>query len=82
MDYLNKIEIVHLGFVRKREVMVDKIKNMQIAVFGMSQADQKLNGMTIFDPYAWFDKEEDLELINEPLPEIIKGWAEARAYSN
>jgi hypothetical protein len=82
MDYIDKIEIVHLGFVRKREVMVDKIKNMQISVFQMSEADQKLNGMTIFDPYKWFDKYEDLELINEPLPEVIKNWAEARAYSN
>jgi len=82
IDFHDEIKIYHMGFVRKREVMVSKIKHMQEKVFGMSEADPKLRGMMIFDPWAWFDKEEDLELINEPLPEIIKGWADARVYSN
>jgi len=77
----DEIRMYHLGFVRKREVMVNKIKHMQEKVFGIT-ADEKLKGMVIFEPWAWFDKEEDLALIDEPLPEIIKGWADARVYND
>jgi len=82
MEFHDQIRMYHMGFTRKREVMVDKIKHMQQQVFGMADYDQKLNGMTIFEPYKWFDKETDLALIDEPLPEIIKEWAAARVYND
>lgn len=81
LKFHDEIRIYHMGFVRKREVMVNKIKHMQEKVFGMD-SDPKLKGMVIFDPWKWFSKEEDVELINEPLPEVIKGWAEARVYND
>lgn len=81
MQFHDEIRMYHMGFVRKREVMVDKIKHMQEKVFGMD-SDPKLKGMTIFQPWQWFDKYEDVELIDEPLPEIIKSWAEARVYND
>ena len=72
------IRIYHMGFVRKQEVMKDKIKNMQVNVFGMDY-DKKLDQCEIFNPYLWFSK-EDLKPIDEPLPKIIKNWAADRIY--
>ena len=73
-EYIEAIKIWHLGFVRKREVMKDKIINMQCGVFNMEHFDEKLNGSDIFQPDRWFSA-EDLEPIKEPLPRIIQRWA-------
>jgi len=72
-QFVNDIRIFHMGFVRKRSVMKDKIINMQEGVFQVSH-DSKLDGMEIFDPYAWFSKEE-LKPITESLPRVIQAWA-------
>jgi len=77
-DYVSDIRIYHAGFVRKREVMVEKIRHMQADVFGMTP-DEKLKGMEVFDPWAWFDR-SDVTLINEPLPKFMQEWAEERVY--
>jgi hypothetical protein len=74
-DYADEIKIWHFGFVRKREVMKDKIINMQRVVFNMSDHDKKLDQSDIFDPTLWFNPDTDLKPINEPLPEIIEKWA-------
>lgn len=79
--YVEQIVIYHFGFVRKREIHVEKIRHMQEQVF-QTTADTKLNGMKIFDPYKWFDKEKDLIPIQEPLPAIMKHWAEERNYKD
>ena len=75
-DFIRQITIYHMGFVRDRKVMVEKIRHMQADVFGVNP-DAKLEGMEVFQPWKWFDK-SDVELINEPLPKIIQGWAKGR----
>lgn len=77
-DYILQITIYHMGFVRDRNLMVEKIRHMQADVFGITP-DAKLEGMEVFDPWKWFDK-SDVELINEPLPKLIQSWAERRNY--
>ncbi len=78
-EFVNDIRIYHMGFVRKREVMKSKIINMQTGVFEMSDYDEKLKGMDVFDPYAWF-LPHDLKPISEPLPKVIQEWALERMY--
>ena len=75
--FLSSIRIFHMGFVRDRKIHPLKIKEMQGNVFEMTP-DAKLEGMDIFDGSKWFDPETDLKLIDEPLPKIIKSWADAR----
>lgn len=77
-EFIDKIVIYHMGFVRRRSVMVDKIKNMQVNVFGMGY-DKKLDESEVFNAWLWFDKEKDTKFINEPLPKIIREWAAVRA---
>lgn len=77
--YTNGIRIYHMGFVRKREVMKEKITNMQVNVFGMSEADEKLKLSDTFNPKLWFDG-DDLKPIDEPLPKLIQQWAKERYY--
>lgn len=76
-QFVNDIRIYHMGFVRKREVMKDKIINMQQGVFEMADYDAKLKDMDVFDWRAWFS-DEDLKPIGEPLPAVIKKWASER----
>ena len=78
-DWVEKIRIYHMGFVRKREVMKSKIINMQCAVFGMGNYDNKLDQEEQFNPNLWFNPETDLKPITERLPKLIEKWAEERA---
>lgn len=78
-SFANEIRMYHMGFVRKREVMKDKIINMQEGVFELGSHDKKLDGSDIFIPERWFGK-EDLKLIDEPLPKMIQRWAKERVY--
>lgn len=75
--FLKDIRIFHMGFVRDRKIHPLKIKEMQGNIFECG-VDEKLNGMIEFDPTKWFDPEKDLKPIDEPLPKIIKEWADAR----
>lgn len=76
--YTEDIRIYHMGFVRDRKIMKDKVIHMQEKVFGVNH-DPKLDGSDIFVPQRWFG-DDDLELIDEPLPEIIQEWAKQRVY--
>jgi hypothetical protein len=67
-----------MGFVRKRDIMKKKVIHIQEEVFGIEH-DKKLDGIDYFEPDRWF-KKEDLRLINEPLPLVIKEWAKERVY--
>ncbi len=78
-SWVEQICIYHMGFVRKREVMKDKVINMQENVFELGHHDPKLDLDTVFQPKFWFS-EDELELIEEPLPQIIKKWASERVY--
>lgn len=77
----NGIRVYHMGFVRNRKVMKAKITNMQVDVFGMSEADSKLKECDVFNPKLWFS-DEDLKPIDEPLPKLIQGWAKERYYND
>jgi hypothetical protein len=79
MSFIPDIRIYHFGFVRKREVMKSKITHMQVDIFGMSEADNKLKLSETFNPRLWFGP-EDLVPIDEPLPKIMKQWALERVY--
>jgi hypothetical protein len=74
--YVEKIKILHYGFVRNRKVMVDKIINMQANVFEITP-DSKLDGMILFDPFVWFSK-EDLKPLVITHPVFIQQWVEQR----
>jgi hypothetical protein len=77
-NFVEQIRIYHMGFVRKREVMKGKIINMQRDVFEITP-DSKLDGMDIFNPWAWFDL-ADVAPICESLPRIVQKWSMDREY--
>lgn len=77
IDYLDKIEIFHMGFVRKRDVMISKVIHMQKDVFEMADYDRRLDKSPVFDPMEYF-KPEDIIPIHKPLPKVIQKWAEER----
>lgn len=79
LEYVNDIRMYHFGFVRKREVMKDKIINMQEQIFQTTR-DAKLDQCEVFNPDLWFDPQKDLQLINEPLPKYMHKWAAERVY--
>jgi len=76
-DFVDKIKIIHYGFVRKREVMKAKIINMQEGVFAMAGHDPKLDQCEIFNPELWFSG-SDLAPINFTHPPIMNEWVLAR----
>lgn len=73
----NQIRIYHYGFVRKREVMKEKIINMQENVFQLGLHDPKLDGGDVFDSELWFSGNE-LSPITEEHSKFIKSWAISR----
>ena len=77
IDYLDKIEVFHLGFVRNKEIMKEKIRNMQLNVFEMSDYDRRLDKHEHFEAMDYF-KPEDIIPIVKPLPKVIQAWASSR----
>jgi hypothetical protein len=76
-DFVDRIKIIHYGFVRKREVMKAKIINMQERVFAMGHHDPKLDGSDVFDSTLWF-KDSDLAPIDFEHPDFMKEWISQR----
>lgn len=76
MDFVNEIVMYHYGFVRKKEVMKDKIINMQERVFEIDH-DKKLDGMDVFDYRAWHD-DNSLIPISGTHPKFIQEWIKTR----
>lgn len=76
IDFVSDIRIYHYGFVRKKEVHPDKIRHMLGEVFLMD-VDKKLDGMEVFNPYAWFS-DEDVIPIKEPHPKVMEEWVKTR----
>lgn len=79
-NFLKDIKIWHMGFVRDKYIMKDKVIHMQEGVFGVDH-DEKLDGVDYFDSERWFSG-NDLSIIEEPLPTIIKDWAIDRELKN
>lgn len=80
IDYLNKIEMYHLGFVRKKEVMKAKIHQMQVNVFEMANHDPKLDIHDVFQWDSYFSESDliTLQSANRTLPKFIQEWAKTR----
>lgn len=78
-EFVNDIQIFHMGYVRKREVMKSKIQHMQVEVFQMSDYDKKLDAHELFQPMDYFEPHE-LVTIPKPLPKWIQAWAAQRTY--
>lgn len=74
--YLDKIKIWHYGFIRKKEIHPDKIREMQGNIFKCG-VDEKLSGMSIFDGRAWFS-DADLIPIEGEHPPIMHEWIKTR----
>lgn len=79
-DFCDKIEIWHMGFVRDFKIMKNKVIHMQEEVFGIDH-DVKLDGVDTFKPERWFGG-DDLKIIEQPLPTVIKAWAKDRFDKN
>jgi len=74
LDFLDKIEIFHLGFVRDPYIMKKKAIAMQEEVFQMGQHDKKLD---LSDRFEWdhYFNDSDLIPIRKPLPKYVTKWA-------
>lgn len=70
--------IVHYGFVRKKEIMKDKIINMQQGVFAMENYDSKLDQCEVFNPDLWFDPSTDLIPLTVSTPKVMEEWVKVR----
>jgi len=68
------IRIFHMGFVRKPEVMIKKIINIQEQIYLMDH-DKRIDPMgDKFDPWAIFSKDDVIPIPTE-LPFFVKKWA-------
>jgi glycosyltransferase involved in cell wall biosynthesis len=67
--FADDIKIYHYGFVRDKNVMKNKIINMQENVF------------EVFDWRLWFS-DEDLSPVHDPTPKYIQEWAAKRDLIN
>lgn len=76
IDFLDKIEFYHMGFVRNPLIMKRKVIHMQEQIFGMDH-DKKLDLSDKFEPLDYFS-EDDLVPIRKPLPIYVQKWAEER----
>ena len=76
-EYEKKITLYHMGFVRHKPQMKVKSIHMQKEVFQFENYDAKLDLSETFNPELWFSG-DDLIPIKEPLPAIIKQWADER----
>lgn len=77
IDYLDKIEIFHAGYVRKKDVMVSKVKFLQLDVFEMADYDHRLDVSPEFRAMDYFSPEDIIPIV-KPLPKVIQEWASSR----
>lgn len=76
INFVDSIRIYHMGFVRDKNVMKDKITHMQESVFEIDH-DPRLDATDIFDWRSFFS-DTDITPISEPLPRLIQDWARQR----
>lgn len=76
LEFLDKIELFHTGYVRDPYIMKKKVIHMLNEVFLMD-TDKKLD---LSDKYEWWHyfNESDLIPIRKPLPKYMTKWAQQR----
>lgn len=72
-DFINKIEIFHMGFIRDNQKHIGKIKEMQKNIFLMDY-DKRADLKPEFDWKDWGFTEKDLVKIYKPLPIYVRDW--------
>lgn len=72
-DFINKIEIFHMGFIRDNQKHIGKIKEMQKNIFLMDY-DKRADLKPEFDWKDWGFTEKDLVKIHKPLPIYVQDW--------
>ena len=78
-DYLDKIRIYHVGFVRDKHKHLVKIKHIQEDIFLFGEADKRIHDCVDgFDPWKFGFGIKDVEPITEKLPKFIQQWASER----
>lgn len=76
IDFLDKIECFHMGYVRDPYIMKKKVIHIQEQIFGLDH-DKKLDLSDKFEPLDYFS-EDDLVPIRKPLPIYVRQWAQDR----
>lgn len=77
-EYIDKIRIYHMGFVRDKHRHIKKIKHIQDEIFLMDHDKRVDNMPNGFEPFSMGFTKEDLIPIKEPLPIFIQEWAKER----
>lgn len=77
LDFINKIEIFHMGFVRDKTKHIEKIKEIQGNIFQMD-VDKRAVESNEFKAWDWGFTKDDVIPIEKELPIFIKGWATKR----
>lgn len=73
LDFINLIQIWHLGFVRDNKKHIAKIKEIQGNIFQMN-VDERVNIRPEFDWKDWGFTYDDLISIPKPLPKYLDNW--------
>lgn len=73
LDYINKIDIFHMGFVRDNVKHLEKIKEIQGNIF-LWTPDERVNLKPAFDWRDWGFTDSDLVPIPKPLPIYLNEW--------
>jgi len=75
-DLVPYIEIFHMGYVRRPDIMKHKVIHMLEQVF-LTPHDARLDKSDVFDPFEYFDK-NDVKPITGPLPRFVDRWVTER----
>jgi hypothetical protein len=74
LDFINLIEIFHVGFIRNNVKHIAKIKEIQKNIFAMENYDSRADIKEEFDWKDWGFTEADLVPIPKPLPFYLNDW--------
>jgi hypothetical protein len=73
LNFINKIEIWHCGFIRDNKKHITKIKEIQQNIFQI-EYDKRADLKEEFDWKDWGFTDADLVPIHKPLPIYLKDW--------